>query len=119
MPCKAFGRAHTALLVTRGTIGTVHLVALHGGGVGRGANRLDDAAQGIGKEHVGAAAGGLANQHASQVVVIGVTLMHPAATVEVFLQPKGVDGHAGDATAGRAPQHATASRVVDVLFLAI
>src|SRR6266566_680976 len=34
LPGEAFGGAHAALLVARGAIGTVHLVALHRGAVG-------------------------------------------------------------------------------------
>ncbi len=45
--------------------------------------------------------------------------MHSAAAVEVLFEPEGVDDHAGVARAGRAAQHATTSRVVDILLLAV
>jgi len=35
----------------------------------------------------------------------------------VLFQPEGIDRHGGAACAGRAPQHALATGVVDVLFL--
>ncbi len=87
--------------------------------VGGGADGLQHATQGIGEEHVGAAAGGLTHQHATQAVVVGVALVHARAIVEVLFQPKGVDGHGRVARAGRAAQDAIASCVVDILFLAV
>src|SRR6266851_1116548 len=46
LPCKAFGRVHLPLLVTCGAIGSIYLIPLDCRGVGGGADRLDDAAQG-------------------------------------------------------------------------
>ncbi len=62
LPGEAFGGAHTPLLVARGAIGTVDLVALHYRAIGHRADGLDHAAQCIGQEHVGRGAIELADE---------------------------------------------------------
>ncbi len=83
---------------------TEERVALHRGAVG-----LDDAAQGIGEEHIRIGVGGLTNEHAAQDVIIGVALVDARPTVEVLFEVKGVDGHRGAARAGRDLQNAAAA----------
>jgi len=87
--------------------------------VGRGADGLQHAPEGIGEEHVGPTVGGLANQHATQAIVVGVALVDARSVVEVLFEAEGVDGHAGGARAGRAAQHAATCCIVDILFLAV
>jgi len=73
---------------------------LHSSTARRRAHRGNHTAQGIGEEHVRAAAIRLTDQVPTQAVVVGVALVDPCTAIQVLFAAKGVDGQCGGASSG-------------------
>lgn len=85
MAGEAFVGAHRATGVAFVAVGSIGLIALHGGSASGGIKGGEHTAQLIGEEELGGGAVGFADEAVMQAVVVGIALVGSAPIVDMLL----------------------------------